>query len=125
MANALKVLYQRENGNSKTLIVGVTLSGNYPGTPGEVLTLKAGSIPNPNAQTATGPSYLSLTPTLPPKIGADSLGGWTPTLKATAAAGVFDLQFWTGTPTELAAGAYPVAISGGTLTLELEFDTQG
>lgn len=127
MANALKVLFQRESGNSKTLIVGVTLSGNYPGDPGEVLTLQAGAIPNPNAKTQTGPSYNSLTPSVPPKIGAQALGGYLAALVPTATIGQFDLRFYFGgsgnaAPQELAAGAYPAAISGGTLTLELEFD---
>lgn len=126
----LKVLYQRESGNSKTLIVGVTLSGNYPADPGEVVTLQAGSIPNPNAKTVTGPSYNSVSPTIPPKIGAQALNGYIAQLVPTATAGQFNLQFWLGgsgaaAPTELAAGAYPAAISGGTLTLELEFDLQG
>ena len=121
MSAALKVLYQRGNDNSKTLIVGVTLSANYPGDPGEVLTLTAGSIPNPDAKVVTGPSYLSATPTLPPKIGAQSLGGYTATLKNTGTAGQYDLQFWNGN-TQLAGGAYPAVVSGGTLTLELEFD---
>lgn len=123
MAAALKLIYQRGNDNSKTAIVGVTLSVNYPGTPGEVLTLQAGSIPNPSGQTVTGPSYQSTTPQLPPRIGAQSLGGYTATLTSTGTAGRYNLQFWNG-DAELGAGAYPAAISGGTLTLELEFDLQ-
>jgi hypothetical protein len=131
MASALKVLYQRENGNSKTLIVGVAVIGNYPGDPGEVVNLTAGLIPNPNAKTITGPNYsASALPSLPPKIGAEALGGYQAQLLPTAAniagtaPGQYALSFWNGVA-ELGAGAYPAVISGGTLTLELEFDLQG
>lgn len=121
MPAALAVLYQRRHVNSKKLLVGVTLSGSYPGDPGEVLNLVGGSIPNASAKVVTGPSYDSTTPTLPPKIGAQSLGGWTATLKNTGTAGQYNLQFWNGT-TQLTNIAYPAVISGGQLTLELEFD---
>lgn len=118
MALARKVLKQIQMGNNKKLIIQLTLSGSYVQTTGEPCDITAANIPNPNGLAVTGPNEL---PRIPPKIGASQLGGYKAefTPGSTAANGF--LTFWTSGGTELAAAPYPASISGGTLTLEVDF----
>jgi hypothetical protein len=120
MAAAVTTIYQKAGKNFKTTVFGIVLSGNYPGDPGEVVTLTSAAS-NPTSTTVTGPGG---TAKLGARIGASQLGGWKPELKPTATAGQYDLSFWNGT-TELTAEAYPAAISGGLLTVEIDHDLQG
>ena len=55
MAAVAKILYQKRGVNFKTTVFGITLSGTYPGDPGEVVTLTSAAS-NPSATTVTGPS---------------------------------------------------------------------
>lgn len=121
MANALSVIRQKRGVNFKTLVVACVLSGNYTQVTGESVNLSAASIPNPNAVVATGPNG---TPTIPPRVTTQTLGGYKAELTATATPLVYTLRFWNGNA-ELAAGAYPAVISGGTLVFELDFGTAG
>lgn len=120
MPAAVKVLYEKHGVNYKRTVFGITLSGSYPGDPGEVVTLTS-AAPNPQARVVTGPGGASQ---LGAEIGASQLGGWKAELKPTATAGQYDLSFWNGT-TELTAIAYPAAISGGLLTVEIDHNLQG
>lgn len=120
MAAAVQILYQKSGKNFKTTVFGITLSGNFPGDPGEVVTLNS-SAANPQATTVDGPAG---TAKLGARIGASQLGGWKPELKPAVTPGQYDLSFWNGT-TELTAIAYPAAISGGLLTVEIDHDLQG
>lgn len=118
MAAALKVLKQKRGVNFETLVVQITLSGNYPGTPGEVISLNGATIPNTGAQVVTGPS---VNPLIPPRCNS-SLGGWQAQLTPTANPLEYDLAFFNGT-VQLTAIAYPAVISGGVLTIEIDFGT--
>lgn len=121
MAAAVSVLYQKNGVNFKTTVFQIALSANYPGDPGEVVTLNSQS-PNPSAQTVTGPGG---TAKLGAAIRSSQLGGYKAELKPTATAGQYDLSFWTSGGTQLGAGAYPATISGGLLTVEIDHDLQG
>jgi hypothetical protein len=121
MAAAVTIIYQKSYRNGKRTIFKVVLSGNYPGDPGESVTLTSAAS-NQSAQTVTGPGGAA-------KLGGVSqeitqLGGWQPVFVPTATAGVYNLQFWNGT-TELTAEAYPAAISGGVLVVGVDHDLQG
>jgi hypothetical protein len=120
MPAAVKVLYQKRGVNFKTTVFGITLSGIYPGDPGEVVTLTSAAS-NPSATTVTGPSGAAA---LGAKVAAEQLGGWAAQLTPTATAGQYDLSFWNGT-TELTNIGYPAVISGGLLTVEVDHDLQG
>lgn len=119
MAAAVKILYQKSGKNFKSTVFQITPSGNYPGDPGESVTLTSAAS-NASATTVTGPQGA---PPVPPRMGASQLGGYKAELKDTGN-GTFDLSFWNG-DTELAAGAYPAVISGGVLTVEVDHDLQG
>jgi hypothetical protein len=121
MAAAVAILYQKNGVNFKTTVFGITPSGNYPGDPGEVVTLTSLSA-NTAAQTVSGPGG---TAKLGAAVAASQLGGYKAELKPTATAGQYNLSFWTSGGTELGAGAYPAAISGGVLTVEVDHDMQG
>ena len=120
MAAAVKILYQKRGVNFKTTVFGITPSGNYPGDPGETVTLTS-AAPNSSATTCTGPNGAA---PLGAKVAAQQLGGWAAQLTPTATAGQYTLSFWNGT-TELTAEAYPAVISGGLLTVEIDHDLQG
>ena len=120
MAAVAKILYQKRGVNFKTTVFGITLSVNYPGDPGEVVTLTSAAS-NPSATTCTGPNGDA---PLGAKVGAQQLGGWAAQLTPTATPGQYNLSFWNGT-TELTATGYPAAISGGLLTVEIDHDLQG
>ena len=121
MAAAVKILYQKHGVNFKTTVFGITLSGNYPGDPGEVVTLTSAAS-NPSAVNCTGPNGAA--PLGGAVVAIQQTGGWAPQLKPTATAGQYNLSFWNGT-TELTATGYPAAISGGLLTVEIDHDLQG
>ncbi len=121
MAALVTIAYQKNGVNFKTTVFNIALSGNYPGDPGEVVTLTSAAS-NPQARTVTGPSGKAK---LGPRIGASQLGGYKAELKPTATDGQYDLSFWTSGGTELAGGAYPATISGGLLTVEIDHDLQG
>lgn len=122
MAAAVKVLYEKVGRNFKTTVFGITLSGNYPGDPGEVIKL-TNAASNPEATTVTGP--VGAAPLGGARVSVSQLGGYKPELKPTANAGEYDLSFWTSGATELAGGAYPAGISGGVLQVEVDHALQG
>jgi hypothetical protein len=116
MAAAVKILYEKVGKNFKTTVFGITLTGNYPGNPGEVVTLTSGAS-NPQATTVTGPSGA---PPLPPTVTASTISGYVPTLTATATPGQFDLSFAYGATAF--AGAYA---ANSSVTVEVDHDLQG
>jgi hypothetical protein len=127
MAAAVKVLYEKRGVNFKTTVFGITLSGNYPGDPGEVVTLTASSASNPGAVTCDGPNGNA---PIGAVVSSSQLGGYKAEVKPTATPGQYDLSFWFGgsgsaNPQELAAGAYPAGISGGLLTVAVDYNLQG
>ena len=121
MSAAVKAMYQKVGKNFKTSVFQITMSGNYPNN-GETVTLTAAAASNSGVTTITGPNGA------PPLGGAvptvQQLGGWQANLVPAATPGQHTLTFWNGT-TQLAAGAYPAAISGGVLEVEIDHDLQG
>lgn len=122
MAAAVSVAYEKRGTNFKTTVFSLAMSGNYPGDPGEVVTL-TDLASNPAARTVTGPGGAAVLGGA--NIAIQQLGGYTAQFKPTATAGQYNLSFWTSGGTELGAGAYPAAISGGALTVEVDHSLQG
>lgn len=101
----------------------VATADNVYVTGGVALSLAPGAILDPKALGVVGPSGV---PVLTPGFSSASLGGYMPVVvpaTGTGASGLstYKLQFWTSGGSELAAGAYPAAISGGNMILLLSF----
>lgn len=100
----------------------VATADNVYVTGGVQLDLTPGKILDPKALGVVGPSS---PPTVTPGISSASLGGYMPVVvpatgTGTSGLSTYKLQFWNGTA-ELAAGAYPAAISAGNIILLLSF----
>lgn len=120
MSATANFLYQKSGKNFKTTVVQIILAANYPGDPGEVLSLLAKDLLNTSAQTITGPNGF---PSTPPRVSSVQSGGWQMQLKPTATAGQYDVSLWNGT-TELTAIAYAAAILAGVFIVELDHNEQ-
>lgn len=88
-------------------------------TGGVQLNLSPGSILDPSAIGVVGPNGV---PKLLPSVFSQSMTGYTATIipaTGTGAAGLstYKLMYRDNTGTEIAAGAYPAAITGGVLNL--------
>jgi len=116
MAATATLLYQKSGRNFKTTVVQIAFTGNYPGDPGEVLSLLAKDLLNTSAQTITGPNGF---PATPPRVSSTQSGGWQIQLKPTATPGQYDVSLWNGT-TELTATGYAAAVTGGVFIVELD-----
>ena len=121
MAATATLLYQKNGVNFKTTVVQIAFSGNYPGDPGEVLSLLAKDLLNAGAQTVTGPNGF---PATPPRVSSTQSGGWQMQLKPTATAGQYDVSLWNGT-TELTATGYAAAVTAGVFIVELDHSEMG
>jgi hypothetical protein len=120
MSATATVLYQKHGVNHKTTGVQIAFIGNYPGDPGEVVSLLAADLLNPKALNLTGPNDF---PDTPPRVSSTQSGGWQMQLKPTATAGQYDVSLWNGT-TELTATGYAAAVTGGVFIVELDFAEQ-
>jgi hypothetical protein len=117
MSVALKVLRQVNAVNSLETYIAATMSGNYTtGIGGDPCSLVASNIKDPNA---LSPSLPGQVPQVPPSVEQASIGGYTADLIQAATLSGFALKFWTSEGVELGSGAYPAAISGGTVTLKM------
>lgn len=101
----------------------VATADNVYVTGGVQLDLTPGKILDPKALGVVGPSGV---PVVTPGVSSASLGGYMPVVvpaTGTGASGLstYKLQFWTSGGSELAAGAYPAAISAGNIILLLIF----
>jgi hypothetical protein len=113
MANALNVLNAPRIGGDVLLLISCVLSGSYPAAAaGETIDLTTvtntagkdieGFFENPSAG----------------GVWNASLGGYDAALIPGTLLTNWKLHIWTSGGTELAAGAYPAAISGGNLVLQ-------
>lgn len=88
-------------------------------TGGVALSLANGAIADPSAIGVVGPNSV---PKVLPNVFSQSMTGYTATIipaTGTGAAGLstYKLMYRDNTGTEIAAGAYPAAITGGVLNL--------
>jgi hypothetical protein len=115
MSVALKALRQVNNVNSFETHLAATMSGNYtPG--GDACSLAASGITDPNLIT---PSLPGQNPPVPPTVDEEALGGnYAELIPANTLSG-YKLKFYQPGGSELGAGAYPAAITGGTLTIKM------
>ncbi len=125
MPVTLTLLRQLRGVNFKKTVIQAVMSGSFPGgAGGEVVNLNASALLNPSGLNLTGPNPSDST--LPAVVAAQAIGGWQAQLAPIPGSpNQFNLTFWTANasaPLELSAGAYPAAISGGTLTFEQEWD---
>ena len=120
MSATATFLYEKVSRNVKTTVVQIAFTGNYPGDPGEVLSLLAKDLLNTAGKTLTGPNGF---PPLPPRVSSTQSGGWQMQLKPTATPGQYDVSLWNGT-TQLTATGYAAAVTAGVFIVELDFDTQ-
>lgn len=117
MSVALKVLRQVNDVNTLTTFIAATMSGNYTtAVGGDPCSLAASNIKDPNA---LSPSLPGQVPPVPPTVDQEVLGGYYSELIPAATLAGFALKFYAPGGAELATGAYPAAISGGTLTLKI------
>lgn len=115
MANA--VAYQRyEHGASSAAnfkgVYKITFSGSYVQTTGETINLLTASNANGYELNGAVPSGTGAEV----DVEASNVGGYEASISGYSA-GTFTLQFFASGGTELGAGAYPAAISGGSITI--------
>ena len=121
MSVTATALYQNSGMNFKTTVVQLVFAGNYPGDPGEVLSLLAKDLLNPSALPITGPNGF---PATPPRVSSTQSAGWQVQLKPTAVKGQYDVSLWNGT-TELTATGYAAGVTGGVFIVELDHTLSG
>lgn len=119
LLTALKLV--QAPGPDNRLYVKTATADNVYVTGGVALNLSPGQITDPNAVGVVGPSQV---PVVTPGVFSESLGGYgAVVVPTTGGLGGYKLQFWTSGGTELAAGAYPAAISAGYLVLEIPYES--
>jgi hypothetical protein len=116
MALQPSIVKYTPNGVPNEAIVSIAASGNYV-TGGDTVNLNPQNIKDPNGVGLIG--YPENQPKTPPSIDAQALSGYYAQLVPGATLGANKIQFFLSEGNELAAGAYPAAILGGTLTVKL------
>lgn len=104
----------RSNPDYAILLIAVT--GNYVAG-GDTINLNPSAIKDPNGVGLLGDPLNQ--PKTPPTIDAQALGGYYAQLDPGTTLATNKIQFYTSEGNELAAGAYPAGITGGTLTVKL------
>jgi hypothetical protein len=108
-------------GPDNRLYVKAATADNTYVTGGVALDLTPGKITDPSAIGVVGPSVV---PLVTPGVFSSSLGGYMATVvPTTGGLSGYKLQFWTSAGSELAAGAYPAAISAGYLALLISYES--
>ena len=121
MANALTLVQVSPPSNPDRMIVKCAVSGNYTnGTPDP---LPLGAIGDPSAIGAIPlPGVGTNPPPVTPGVFNSFTEGYTPVVERTVTGGQtsFGLRWWdNANHAELASGAFPAAITGGEIFLEI------
>lgn len=115
---ALKVV---ANANDSKLFVKASPADNVYVAGGVALNLAPGNISDPKALGVIGPSQV---PAVTPGIFSESLGGYyAAVVPTTGGLGGYKLQYFAPGGAEIGAGAYNAAITGGTLILEIPYES--
>lgn len=116
MALAFKVLRYTPANNPDTVELGVTVSGNYV-TNGDTANLNPSQYADPNGLGVLGEPLSQ--PVTPPSVVEENLGGYYANVVPGATLAANLIKFYQPGGAEVAAGAYPAAITGGTLTIRV------
>lgn len=105
--------------NLNTLIVKAAPNDNVYVAGGVQLDLSPGNIKDPSALGVIGPS---LVPAVTPGIFQVNLGGYrAQVIPTTGGLSGYKLQYLNADGSDLAGGAYPAAITGGSLELQIPY----
>ena len=108
-------------GPDNRLYVKAATADNVYVTGGVTLDISPGKILDPNALGVVGPSQV---PVLPPGPFSTSWDGYyAEVIPTSGGLNGYKLRIWASEGNELAAGAYPAAISAGTLILEIPYES--
>ncbi len=117
MALAPQLLGYFPYDNPDHAIIKVVASGNYPNPAGDTLNLNPSAWADPYGKGLLG---LPLNPTtVPPNVDAENLGGYYAQVVPGATLAACKVHFYSSQGSEVANGAYPAAISGGVLTVQV------
>ena len=123
MANkvTLKALKLVNLSNDNRLYVSAAPADNVYVPGGVALNLAPGNIQDPNSVGVTGPTQV---PVINPGIFSESMGGYyAGVVPTTGGLGGYKLQYFAPGGAEIGAGAYNAAITGGTLILEIPYES--
>lgn len=110
-----------ENANDNRIYVKAAPADNVYVTGGVALDLSPGKITDPKALGVVGPSQV---PAVNPGIHTEAMGGYYgAVIPTTGNLSAYKLQYFAPGGAELAAGAYPAAITGGILILEIPYES--
>lgn len=115
--NAIVLVQVSPQSNPDTNVVKVTPSGNYTsGTPDPLP--KLGDIPDPNA---IGQVPMPVTPLVTPSVKNSNTNGYYAQVQriGSGQSATFGLRWYASEGSELGSGAYPAAISGGEIFVEV------
>lgn len=116
---ALAIVKHSPVTNPDRVFLAATVSDNYV-TGGDTLNLTPSSWTDPTGKGVVGPDPGG--PVLvPPSPFEENLGGYYCAAVPGTSLAAYKLKFYAPGGAELAAGAYPAAITGGNLVLELPF----
>ena len=116
MANAVAIQRYTPKGIPDFALIKVSRSGNYVAG-GDIVNLNPGTWTDPNGVGILG--YPLNVPKLPIAVDSEADQGYIATIVPGATLAAFKIQYWSAEGVELGAGAYPAAISGGSLVLRV------
>lgn len=116
MANALAIQKYTSQFSPQFALVKVTRSGDYVAG-GDTVNLNPSAISDPNGIGLLG--YPLSVPKLPIAVDSEADQGYIATIVPGATLGTFKIQYWSAEGVELAGGAYPAAITAGSLVLRV------
>ena len=104
--------------NPTAMYCTVAFSGSYVAG-GDTLNLTPSTILDPGVRGVLGPNTV---PRVAPGVLSENLGGYYAQVVPGATLSTFKLKVYSPGGAELAAGAYPAAITGGNLSLVIPFE---
>lgn len=116
MANAVALQKYDPQFGPRFALLKITRSGNYVAG-GDAVNLNPGTWTDPNGLGILG-DPLNV-PQTPVAVDSEADQGYIATIVPGATLATFKIQYWSAEGVELGAGAYPAAISGGSLVLRL------
>jgi hypothetical protein len=117
----VKALKLVEASNDNRLYVSAVPGDNVYVTGGVQLNLSPGQIQDPKALGVVGPSQV---PVVNPGVFSQSMGGYrAEVIPTTGGLSAYKLKYYNPDGTEFAAGAYNGSITGGTLVIEIPYES--
>ena len=116
MANAVSILKYKSQFSPQDALVKVVRSGNYVDG-GDPVNLNASALSDPQGLGVLG--YPQSVPVTPVAVDSEADQGYIATIVPGATLDAYKIQYWSAEGVQLGAGAYPAAISGGSLVLRV------